>query len=47
MMQKSLLNKTSNKTPSWLIKFEKIKNEQFKLAKDNAKQLNDRLVTEY
>ncbi|XP_029348352.1 uncharacterized protein LOC103307954 [Acyrthosiphon pisum] len=44
LIQKSLLNKTSNKTPSWITKFEELKNEQLKSAKENAMQLNDRLV---
>uniref|UniRef100_A0A2S2PKW2 Uncharacterized protein n=1 Tax=Schizaphis graminum TaxID=13262 RepID=A0A2S2PKW2_SCHGA len=43
LIQKSLLNKTSNKTPSWIKQFEEFKNEQLKSARENAKQLNDRL----
>lgn len=47
LIQKSLLNKTMDKTPSWITKFEELKNEQLKSAKENAKQLNDRLVNKY
>lgn len=48
LMQKSLLNeKTINKTPSWFKQFEELKNEQLNSAKENAKQLNDRLVDKY
>lgn len=49
LIQKSLLNKTktSIKTPSWMKQFEELKNEQLKSAKENAKQLNDRLVNKY
>lgn len=47
LIQKSLLNKTVDKTPSWITKFEELKNEQLKSAKENAKQLNDRLVNKY
>ncbi|CAI6365829.1 unnamed protein product [Macrosiphum euphorbiae] len=42
LIQKSLLNKTSNETPSWITKFEELKNEQLKSAK-GIEQLNDRL----
>lgn len=47
LIQKSLLNKTSNKPPYWIKQFEELKNEQLKSARENAKQLNDRLVNKY